>query len=61
VAAGSGTVPTPYDNRQASAGAIVNLSSRWRVSLEGTRYWTKAVDGSKHDADQVELSSLLAF
>jgi len=61
VAAGAGTVPTPYDNRQASVGAIVNLASRWRVSLEGTRYWTRAVDGSEHDADQLELSSLLAF
>jgi hypothetical protein len=55
------TFPTPRDNRQASLAAIVNLASRWRVSAEGTRYWTKAMDGSRHNANQVEVSSLVAF
>jgi hypothetical protein len=59
--AGGSTLPTPVDSRQASVGAILNLSSRWRVSVEGTRYWTEAVDGSKPNANQLEVSSLLAF
>jgi hypothetical protein len=60
-------VPAPgaaapvQDNKQASAGAILNLTSRWRVSLEGTRYWTKALGGPRVDATQIEASSLLAF
>jgi len=60
-AGGTQTFSTPYDNKQASVAAVLNLASRWRVSAEGTRYWTKAVDGSRRNASQFEVSSLVAF
>ncbi len=54
-----------YRNGQVSAGAILNLTSKWRISLEGTRYVSDLVNSavvhSRADATQVELSTLLAL
>jgi hypothetical protein len=59
--AGTAAAPTVSRNRQLSGAAIVNLSSRWRVSVEGTGYWTDFVNGTERTGQQVELASLVAF
>lgn len=58
---GTSSFPSIYRNVQLSAGALVNLTPRWRVGLEATRYVTYAVDRNVSRSDQLELSSLLAF
>ena len=52
--------PAQLKNTQYSGGIIGNLSSRWRTSLEYTRYETEMTTGND-DGGQVELSALLAF
>jgi hypothetical protein len=47
-------------NRQWSGGVIGNLSSRWRTAVEYTNYTTKTRT-DRFEADQIELSALLAF
>ena len=61
VTVGSSSFPAIYRNVQLSAGALVNLTPRWRVGLEGTRYVTYAVDRNVSRSDQVELSSMVTF
>jgi hypothetical protein len=61
VTVGTSSFPAIYRNVQLSAGALVNLTARWRLGLEATRYVTYAVDRNVSRSDQVELSSLLAF
>lgn len=58
---GTTAVPAIARNRQFSAGAIVNLTAKWRAGLELTRYESLGVDDHTSRADQVELSTLLAF
>jgi hypothetical protein len=54
-------------NTQYSAGTIVNLTSKWRVSFEATRYLTQISKASGENgrdvlpATQFEVGSLLAF
>jgi hypothetical protein len=54
-------------NRQLSVGTIVNLTSKWRLSLEGTRYLTNvarpAASGGNgmYTSNQIEVSTLLAL
>ncbi|WP_242344901.1 hypothetical protein [Anaeromyxobacter terrae] len=51
-------------NSQLSAGALVNLTSRWRLGLEATRYVTDTATTAGKDtytANQLELSTLLAL
>ncbi|WP_243337556.1 hypothetical protein [Anaeromyxobacter soli] len=51
-------------NSQLSAGALVNLTSRWRLGLEATRYVTDTATVTGADtytANQLELSTLLAL
>lgn len=51
-------------NRQLSGGSILNLTSKWRVSLEYTRYVTDVIKPAGKDvisSNQVELSTLLAL
>jgi hypothetical protein len=54
-----------YRNGQVSAGAILNITSKWRISLEGTRYATGLTNAayatSRADATQIEISTLLAL
>ncbi|ABC79813.1 hypothetical protein [Anaeromyxobacter dehalogenans] len=48
-------------NQQVSGGAILALTSRWKVSLEGTLYTTETLDGARRESTQVEVGSLYAF
>ncbi|ABS24257.1 hypothetical protein [Anaeromyxobacter sp. Fw109-5] len=51
-------------NVQYSAGALVNLTSKWRVGFEVTRYVTDTATPAGHDTftgNQFELSTLLAL
>jgi hypothetical protein len=54
-------------NTQYSAGTIVNLTSKWRVSFEATRYLTQISKASGEKgrdvlpATQFEVGSLVAF
>jgi hypothetical protein len=49
-------------NGQWSAGAIVNLTAKWRASAEVTHYVTNYnAAGARFMLDQVELSTLYAF
>jgi hypothetical protein len=57
-------------NAQYSGGVILNLTSKWRVGLEYTRYETDfeerktataPVTRSTYEADQFELGTLFAF
>ena len=57
----STAVTSVYRNVELSAGVLVDLTSRWRVGLEGTRYVSYTVDGKIARSDQLELSSLLSL
>jgi hypothetical protein len=48
-------------NRQWSGAAFLQLTSRWRVSAEGTWYVTNTYDGMERNATQFEVGSLFAF
>lgn len=48
-------------NQQVSGGAILSLTSRWRVSTEVTWYLTNTQDWFRRNSTQVELGSLYAF
>jgi hypothetical protein len=49
-------------NGQWSAGAVVNLTSKWKASLEFTHYVTNYnAAGARFMLDQAELSTLYAF
>jgi hypothetical protein len=54
-----------YRNGQLSAGALLSITSKWRVGLEATRYVSRLLDNggnlSRADATQIELSTLLAL
>jgi hypothetical protein len=50
-----------YRNAQLSGGVVYNLTSKWKVSAEYTRYVSYAIDGSIARAGQVEVASLLAL
>jgi hypothetical protein len=66
---GATTVPEGVitRNTQYSAGTIVALSSRWKVSLEATRYLTTVSSAAGKDgrdvlpSTQFEVGSLIAF
>ncbi|HYD42202.1 MAG TPA: hypothetical protein VEB43_15355 [Anaeromyxobacter sp.] len=61
ISAGTTPVPAIARNLQLSAGAIVNLTAKWRAGLELTRYETRGVDDHTSRSDQVELSTLFPF
>lgn len=51
-------------NTQYSAAAILNLTSKWRISLEATRYLTFTAQPTRNDtftSTQFEMSTLLAL
>lgn len=48
-------------NLQASAGALLDLTGRWRAGLELTGYWTTTTAGLETHSTQVELTSRYAF
>lgn len=48
-------------NQQVSGGAILSLSSRWRVSGEVTWYLTNTQDRFQRNSTQLEVGSLYAF
>jgi hypothetical protein len=50
-----------WRNAQASGGALLDLTSRWRAGLEMTGFWTRTTGGSRDHSTQLELSTLLAF
>jgi hypothetical protein len=54
-------VPAIDENLQVSAGAILSLTSKWRVGLEYTAYQSHGVDDHTSRSDQVEVATLLAF
>jgi hypothetical protein len=59
LAAGAGVM---RKNGQWSAGAVVNLTSKWKASLEFTHYVTNYnAAGARFMLDQAELSTLYAF
>jgi hypothetical protein len=66
---GAGPVPDGYitRNTQYSAGTIIALSNRWKVSLEATRYLTTVSDAAGENgrdvlpATQFEVGSLVSF
>jgi opacity protein-like surface antigen len=55
------TIPSIDRNQQVSAGAILNLTSRWRVGLEYTQYRSHGIDGVTSTSNQLELGSLLTM
>jgi hypothetical protein len=59
--AGTAAAPTVTHNQQVSGGAILSLTSRWKVSGEVTWYDTTTYDHFKRNATQLELASLYAF
>lgn len=62
--AASATASPILRNVQYSAGALVNLTSKWRVGLEATRYVTQTATTAWKDTytgNQFELSTLLAL
>lgn len=54
-------VPAIERNLQISGGVLVNLTSKWRIGLEATRYEARGIDDKTSRSTQVELSSLLAL
>jgi hypothetical protein len=51
-------------NTQLSTGALVNLTSKWRIGFEATRYITQTLTTTGKDTytgNQFELSTLLAL
>lgn len=48
-------------NEQVSGALIVNLTSRWRVSGEVTRFFTTTQDRVERDATLVQMGTLYAF
>jgi hypothetical protein len=58
---GTTAFPSIDRNLQLSAGAIVNLTARWRAGLEITRYQPHALNHQTSRSDQIELGTLLAL
>jgi hypothetical protein len=48
-------------NQQTSAGAIVALTKRWKVSVESTWFVTNTQDRFERNSTQVEVGSLYSF
>ena len=58
---GTTAFPSIDRNLQLSAGAIVNLTARWRARLEITRCESHALNHHTSRSDQIELGTLLAL
>jgi hypothetical protein len=58
---GGAEVSTVTRNQQVSGGAILALTSRWRISGEVTWYLTDTYDRFERNSTQLELASIYAF